>query len=476
MTNKLIYDELERRIKDSEREAAKRTQVKEALLESEEKYHTLFAEYRDAIYITSREGILLDANRALLKLFGYAREEMIGKLNVQKLYIHLGDRDKFKQEVEQKGFVRDYEVKLCKKNGTEMDCLLTATVRWSHDGRIPGYQGIIRDITERKRTEEEIRRSYQIQTVLNKLLHVSLENISLEKMLEQFINQATSIPWLALQSRGSIFLVGDDPEMLVMKAYRELVLEPLRMCARVPFGRCLCGRAALSGEIVFADCIDARHENQFENIVPHGHYCVPIISREKTVLGVINLYLREGHRQDQKEEEFLTAIANTLAGIIELKQAGQALKIREKELHTKTKSLEEVNTALRVLLKRRDEDKTELEEKVLSNVKGLVTPYLEKLKKSRLDARQKTYASILESNLDDIISSFSHSLSSSYLNLTPAEIRVANLVKQGKTTKEIADLLNLSSKTIGAQRESIRNKLGIKNKKSNLRTYLLSFK
>ncbi len=107
MANKLIYEELERRIKDSEREAAKRTQVKEALLESEEKYRTLFAESRDAIYITSREGILLDANRALLKLFGYAREEMIGKLNVQKLYIHPGDRDKFKQEVEQKGFVRD---------------------------------------------------------------------------------------------------------------------------------------------------------------------------------------------------------------------------------------------------------------------------------------------------------------------------------------------------------------------------------
>ena len=473
MTNKLIYEGLERRTKDSEREAAKRKQIKEALLEREEKYRNLFAESRDAVYITSRDGKLLDANPALLKLFGLTREEMIGKLNVKELYVYPCDREKFKHEVEQKGFSRDYEVKLRKKNGIEMDCLLTATVRRSNDGGILGYHGIIRDITQRKRTEEEIHRSYQIQTVLNKLLRVSLENISLEKMLEQFIDQITSIPWLALQSKGVIFMTGDDPEVLVMKAYRELGMTHVAMCAQVSFGRCLCGQAAFSGEIVFSDCIDERHENKYKGIVPHGHYCVPIISRGKKVLGVINLYLREGHRRDPREEEFLTAIANTLAGIIELKQAGQALKKREKELEIKTNNLKEVNAALRVLLKRRDADKTELEEKVLFNMKELVTPYLEKLKKCGLDERQKAYVSILESNLNDIISPFSRSLSSKYLNLTPNEIQVANLVKQGKTTKEIADLLNVSGKTIESHRASIRKKLKIKNKKANLRTHLL---
>jgi hypothetical protein len=90
----------------------------------------------------------------------------------------------------------------------------------------------------------------------------------------------------------------------------------------------------------------------------------------------------ERHQQNQREEEFLTAIANTLAGIIELKQAEQWLKEREKELEIKSSNLEEANTALKVLLKRRDEDKTELEEKILFNVKELVAPYLEKLKKS----------------------------------------------------------------------------------------------
>jgi len=160
--------------------------------------------------------------------------------------------------------------------------------------------------------------------------------------------------------------------------------------------------------------------------------------------------------------------------ITEQKQAEGALKEREKELEIKTHNLEETNIALKVLLKRRDEDRRELEEKVLLNIKEIIVPYLEKLRKCGLDERQSTYVGILESNLKDIISSFSFRLSSVYLNLTPSEIKVANLVKQGKTNKEIAELLNFSSRTAAFHREHIRKKLGIKNKKTNLRSYLSS--
>ena len=167
-----------------------------------------------------------------------------------------------------------------------------------------------------------------------------------------------------------------------------------------------------------------------------------------------------------------------LAGIFrdttERKHAEEVLKEREQELEIKTHNLKEANIALKVLLKKRDEDKTEIEEKVLLNIKELVFPYLEKLKKNKLDEKQKIYVSILESNLNDITSSFSHRLSSKYMNFTPTEIQIANLLRQGKTSKEIAELINSSPKAVAFHRENIRKKLGLKNKKINLKSYLLS--
>jgi PAS domain S-box-containing protein len=147
---------------------------------------------------------------------------------------------------------------------------------------------------------------------------------------------------------------------------------------------------------------------------------------------------------------------------------------KTKELRDKTKNLQELNTALRVLLNKRDEDKKELEKKVLLNVREMIDPYINKLKKTKLDDAQKTYLGIIESNLSDIISPFVCGVSINLLNFTPTELQVANLVKQGKTTKEIASILNLSAKTIEFHRDNIRKKMGIKNRKINLRTHLLS--
>lgn len=157
-----------------------------------------------------------------------------------------------------------------------------------------------------------------------------------------------------------------------------------------------------------------------------------------------------------------------------LKLAEEALKEREQELELQRQKLEETNTALRVLLKAREEDKRDLEDKVLANVKELVNPYIEKLNNSGLDARQKAYLEIVESNLNDIISPFLHQLSSKYLSLTPREIQVAGLVREGKTTKEIAEILSISTNAVDFHRKNVREKLGLKNKSANLRTHLLS--
>src|SRR4030066_1359531 len=171
----------------------------------------------------------------------------------------------------------------------------------------------------------------------------------------------------------------------------------------------------------------------------------------------------------------VTGALSSARDITEIKKTEQALKEKERQLEIKASNLEETNIALKVLLEKRNKDKTEIEENILLKIKKVVVPYLAKLKKSKLDDKQELYIDILESNLNDITSSFSRRLSSEYMNFTPAEIQIANLLRQDKTNKEISELLNCSSRTVAFHRENIRKKLGLKNKKINLTSYLLSF-
>ncbi|MFA4915542.1 MAG: PAS domain S-box protein [Syntrophales bacterium] len=158
--------------------------------------------------------------------------------------------------------------------------------------------------------------------------------------------------------------------------------------------------------------------------------------------------------------------------ITEQKNIEKALQKREKELEAKSRMLQEGNTALRVLVNQRNEDKKELEEKLLTNVKELVLPYVKKIKKGHLTADQLIFLNILETNLDNIISPFLRNIIIKHLNLTPKEIQITSLIKDGKTTKEIAELLDISTRAIEFHRDNIRTKLQLKNRKTNLRSYL----
>ncbi len=160
--------------------------------------------------------------------------------------------------------------------------------------------------------------------------------------------------------------------------------------------------------------------------------------------------------------------------ITALKQAEEALKRREAELEQQSLNLEEANTALRVLLRQREHDKRELEEKVLINVRNFTFPYLEKLQSAPLDPQYRVYLEILESHLKEIVSPFLSRLSTRHLKLTPQEIQVATLVRDGRTTKEIAQTLLISTNAVEFHRKNIRKKLGLHNLKANLRTHLLS--
>jgi PAS domain S-box-containing protein len=164
----------------------------------------------------------------------------------------------------------------------------------------------------------------------------------------------------------------------------------------------------------------------------------------------------------------------SLLDITERKRAEETIGKREEELHAKTLDLEELNTALKVLLKRMDDDRRDLEERVASNIQDLVMPHLAKLKKHPLGAREKSHINVIESNLQVIISPFIQKLSSRLLNLTPKEIQISHLIKEGRTTKEIAEIMDVSKSAIDTHRHHIRKKMGLKNKKMNMRSYLHS--
>lgn len=160
--------------------------------------------------------------------------------------------------------------------------------------------------------------------------------------------------------------------------------------------------------------------------------------------------------------------------ITALKLAEEALREREQKLALQKTELEEANIALKVLLKQREDDRSDLERKVITNVKEMVLPYLEKLKRVQLKPKDKWLVEIIDSRLRDILSPMMHKLVNANIIMTPQEIQVASLVKDGKTSKEIANILNLAETTIHFHRKNLRRKFGLSNRQSNLRSYLIS--
>ncbi len=154
--------------------------------------------------------------------------------------------------------------------------------------------------------------------------------------------------------------------------------------------------------------------------------------------------------------------------------AQEALRAKEEEVRHKAVALEEANVALKVLLRHRDQDKKNLEDNVLTNVRQLVQPYVERLMDSRLPPQERTYVAIINDRLAEIISPFLNRLSALHAVLTPQEIQVATMVREGRTSQEIADALLISTSGVAFHRKKIRQKLGLTNTKTNLRSALLN--
>ncbi len=175
------------------------------------------------------------------------------------------------------------------------------------------------------RESADVRRIVENERLLNAILRKAVRDEPLEQLLHECLDILLGASWLSILPKGGIFLSEPGQKDLRLVAQRNLAPELLTLCARVPFGRCLCGRAAQTGELQHASCVDHRHETRFPGMAPHGHYNVPILHGGE-ILGVIVLYLPEGHTAHPDEKQFLLAVADVLALVIRNRQIRDELE------------------------------------------------------------------------------------------------------------------------------------------------------
>jgi PAS domain S-box-containing protein len=186
---------------------------------------------------------------------------------------------------------------------------------------------------DRLRREQEIVSALKHETLtmqaLADLMLLSVGGLSLQETLKKFLDKIVSFAWLDLEPKGAIFTTDKNGEALRLMAHYNLA-EPLQTtCALVPFGRCLCGRSARDKEVLFCSTVDERHDNTYEGILPHGHYCIPIKTEENELLGVFTVYTREGAERNSHVEKILMGAAAAAAKLIKTFQVEEELKKKD---------------------------------------------------------------------------------------------------------------------------------------------------
>ena len=398
----------------------------------------IFQTTDNGMFVTGEDGHIVRANRAFADILGYEDEELRG-LHYSTLYTTklMPDMPSTAQDIiKGTGALQHYETQFTKKDGA-IDVEINLSLLKDPAGATTGAVVAVRDITIRKQVEAALRESE-----------------------ERFKALAMSAPEaiVAADTSGAIIFWNRGAEDVYRYAEQEILGKPIHLLI-VPEDR----TADMEG------FFKAREVNK--NFFKGRYFSGRGLRKDGSVFAT---EVSIGMWETQQGNYFISIIRD----VTQRQEMEEELKHASTELEGKvaerTATLEEVNTALRVLLKRREEDKSALEDKVLINVSRLITPCLQKLKNAQLDKRQLSYLDILEANLQDIISPFLQALSLKHLQLTPMEIEVANFIKHGKNTKQIAEILDVSRKTVEFHRDNIRRKADIKNKKINLRTYLMS--
>jgi len=429
MQKKPSYEELQQRVKEREKKVHHYEQHKDWRHENEERLWRLIEYSPESFFVHDYEGNIIDVNKHACESLGYTREELL-RMNVR-----------------------------------DIDEAFTAKRHWNVWRRmVPGVSAKLEGIRRRKdNTTFPVGISLSVfDTGKGKYMLAITRDVTEQKMGEEALRESEEKYRMLFEHGGFSTCISD----------------------------LMSGKFVAFNKKAYEDLGYTREE--FENI---RLVDINVDRTQEEILQIRKQIIDNGPKVNEvkhktKDGELKHVLVSSVpiriqgksyvqsiyVDITDRKRMEEELTKSKSELEIKNKNLEEMNAALHVLLKKREGDKVALEEKVLLNMKELVIPYIEKLiNNSGLDDKCRAYLYIIDSNLRDIISSFAHVLSSVQYNLTPMEIQIANLIKQGKTSKEIAKLFNLSYFTINAHRRSIRRKLAIKNKKTNLKSLLMSF-
>ena len=297
---------------DISRDITERKREQYALHASETRYRRLFEAMQDGILILDSEtGVIVDVNPFLVDLLGLSREKFLNMKiwEIGAFRDIVANQDKF-VELQGRGYVRYEGLPLITADGREINVEFVSNVYLVDHKKV--IQCNIRDITERKQAEAAISEAFYMQTVLNGMLQRSLANTPLREKLTNHLAGLFTLPWLAIQPKGAIFLMNPGGNALTLTVHQGLPPILLRTCADVPLGRCLCGKAAQTGQVVEFTKVGADHHITYEGMMPHGHYCAPIIAGNK-LLGVLNLYLKEGVSLTDSQKRFVKSVTDILA-------------------------------------------------------------------------------------------------------------------------------------------------------------------
>ncbi len=438
-----------------------RKRMEEALRESENRFRRLAENAPDLVYRMSLpDGKYEYVSPSSYEITGFAPEEHYsGAVDTRKV-IHpdfAGYFDEQWKNLLGGEMPSTYEYKIIRKNGDE---------RWLHqrnvlirdgNGLPVAIEGIVTDITNRKRMEEELRlhRDRLDTIVAERTTQIRQEVVRREQNEKQYLALVESIRGWAWELDANFVHAYLSPGVYDILGY-----EPQELIGKSPVDFMFAGEIDRVGSLikdiisehkpfVFFQSMGVHKNGRLIHIEANG---VPFFDEGGLLLGY------RGSCHDITEQK------NTM----------DALWEREQELTAKSRTLEEVNAALRVLLKQREEDRKDLEGKFVSNIKEMILPYILRVKKGQMDPRHTAYLDIVATNLNEIISPFLNTIRQ--LNFTPKEIEVSSLIKEGRTTKEIAEVLGVAPSAIDSHRKNVRTKLGLSNKKVNLRSYLLSLK